>query len=146
MEFTELFHLIISTAVFSGIHWLISLNYFTELFHWIISPNYFTELFQYQLTKTINHRKKVEFMYFSALPSRVQFWNEKLFQNQQVSQKEGFRISSFDKLFPVSFYRNHATFYRFSLTVIFSYFDWIIVGIKISHTVPASYLVIHTYL
>ena len=42
VEFTELFHLIISTAVFSGIHWIISLTYFTELFHWIISLNYFT--------------------------------------------------------------------------------------------------------
>ena len=93
VEFTELFHLIISTAVFSGIHWIISLNYFTELFHWIISPNYFTELFQYQLTKTINHRKKVEFMYFSALSSRVQFWKWETFSESASVTKR--RIQNF---------------------------------------------------
>ena len=51
----------------------------------------FTEFFHYQPTKIKNHRKEVEFMYFSAQKVYLHvfsFENEKAFQNQQVSQKK----------------------------------------------------------
>ena len=106
----------------------------------------FTELLQYQPTKTINHRE-VAFMHFSAWKF---FLHEFSFENGNI-----FRISKGHKKKNSEFlhlandsqrvFVNQAPLYCFSLTVIFSFFDWIIVGMKISHTVLASYLVIHTY-
>ena len=120
-----------STIGCSGLHYSVLVE-FTELFHLIISLNYSNT----NLQKLSTIEKK--WSSCTSVPESSSFTSSVL------RMRNFFRISKCHKKKDSEFlhmanysqrvFVNQAAFYRFSLTVIFSYFDWIIVGIKISDT------------